>query len=239
MFLRMLDEGGAINTAHALLATSSPSDGFTRLWELERLDLAVEAIVLDAEFSSNFSEDELETARRRLGDYGYALPSSASPGLTDPQPRLMPTPAPATTTLPIHGSGEFIERVRAIAGRPERNMEDVVKELLVRLGHDSKRIVFQVGRIDVAVQDHTGRIGTVIEVKRSLATAPVRDDALRKGFDYAGRNGARFVVITDAVCYEIYDRTLGLDHSSMLFGKFRLTEFRETDEAAFDLLRPR
>ena len=90
----------------------------------------------------------------------------------------------------------------------------------------------------MAVQDHTGRTAMVIEVKRSLGSAPQRDDALRKGFDYAGRNGARYVVITDADRFEIYDRTRGLDHASMLCAKFRLTDFRESDAAALDLLRP-
>jgi hypothetical protein len=79
----------------------------------------------------------------------------------------------------------------------------------------------------------------VIEVKRSLRSRADRDDALRKGFDYACRNGARYVVITDADRYEVYDRARGLDHATMMCGAFQLTEFHEADVATLDLLRPR
>ncbi len=48
IFLRMLSERGAIATAHALIKTEQPSDGFTRLWERHRLDLTVEAHVWQA-----------------------------------------------------------------------------------------------------------------------------------------------------------------------------------------------
>lgn len=56
--------------------------------------------------------------------------------------------------------------------------------------------------------------------------------------NYASRNGAPLVVITNADAYEIYDRRAGLDHTSMLQANFRLTAFRETDLLGFDLLRP-
>jgi hypothetical protein len=47
------------------------SDGFTALWERRRLDLTVEATVLRKEFEPLFTPDELDTAGRRLEQYGY------------------------------------------------------------------------------------------------------------------------------------------------------------------------
>lgn len=40
-FERMLGDYGAVKTAQRLLKTFKPSDGFTRLWELRRLDLSL------------------------------------------------------------------------------------------------------------------------------------------------------------------------------------------------------
>jgi hypothetical protein len=70
-FMQMVAEIGGLATAKRLLQSDQVSDGFTTLWEHQRLDLSVEAHVLQAEFASLFDEDDLETARTRLADYGY------------------------------------------------------------------------------------------------------------------------------------------------------------------------
>jgi hypothetical protein len=70
-FLQMLSEQGGVATARQLLHSSHVSDGFTALWERRRLDLAVEAVVLQPEYESLFSYDEREIARERLLSYGY------------------------------------------------------------------------------------------------------------------------------------------------------------------------
>ncbi len=72
IFLRMLHEKGAIQTARQLINAPQPSDGYTRLWELERMDLSVEAVVHDnAEWHGLFTENELRLCKRRLSDHGY------------------------------------------------------------------------------------------------------------------------------------------------------------------------
>ena len=72
IFFRMLHEKGAIETARQLINASQPPDGYTRLWELKRLDLSVEAVVHDnAEWHELFIEDELQRCEKRLSDYGY------------------------------------------------------------------------------------------------------------------------------------------------------------------------
>ena len=70
-FLQMLDDQGALVTAHQLLASDRLHDGFTRLWELRRLDLSLEYIVLKPQFRPLFTEKELNVARRRLDDLGF------------------------------------------------------------------------------------------------------------------------------------------------------------------------
>ena len=72
IFLRMLKEKGALQTARQLINASQPSDGYTRLWELKRLDLSVEAVVYEnAKWHSLFTQDELDRCLKRLTDYGY------------------------------------------------------------------------------------------------------------------------------------------------------------------------
>lgn len=155
--------------------------------------------------------------------------------------RSAATAAHATETTivpPFDGAGEYLERIKSSRGLPERNMEDLVKELLVRLGHSPAAVVFQIGHIDVLVRGGDGKPSFVIEVKTTLRSRTDRDSALRQAFDYASRNGAPLVIITDADAYEIYDRRAGLDHASMLRAKFRLTAFREEDRGGLDILKP-
>ena len=72
IFLRMLHEKGALQTARQLINALQPSDGYTRLWELERLDLSVEAVVHDnTEWHELFTQDELQRSEKRLADYGF------------------------------------------------------------------------------------------------------------------------------------------------------------------------
>ncbi|MBT0651541.1 hypothetical protein [Geomobilimonas luticola] len=70
-FLKMVTEHGGLEAAKRLIASSKPSDGFTKLWELKRLDISVEAVVLSPEFSVLFTDEEKNQARIRLKSYGY------------------------------------------------------------------------------------------------------------------------------------------------------------------------
>ena len=74
-YLQMLDEHGGEETAHLLLGAKGVSEGYVALWECGRLDLTVEAVVLDPRWRDLFTEAELETARRRLREYGFDLES--------------------------------------------------------------------------------------------------------------------------------------------------------------------
>lgn len=72
IFLRMLSDRGGIETARYLINQSKPSEGYTHLYERDRLDLTVEAVVVeDGRWHPLFTPAEIEKARRRLIDYGY------------------------------------------------------------------------------------------------------------------------------------------------------------------------
>lgn len=70
-FLSMLADLGPLSTARKLLNAPAVSDGFAALWERGRLDLTVEALVIQDRFASLFSDEELDAARRRLEQFGY------------------------------------------------------------------------------------------------------------------------------------------------------------------------
>ena len=82
-FLHMLHEHRGLETARILLHASKVSEGYVALWERQRLDLTVEAVILGAEWHPMFSEDERQIARRRLADYGYSVDGGVKSGNAD------------------------------------------------------------------------------------------------------------------------------------------------------------
>lgn len=73
-FRRMLAEHGGIETARRLIRGNATS-GFQTLWEKQRLDLSVEALILQPEWLPLFSPEEHRIAKKRLQDYGYEFPA--------------------------------------------------------------------------------------------------------------------------------------------------------------------
>jgi hypothetical protein len=67
----MVSEYGAVDAARRLLDVSSPAEGFTRLHELGRLDLSVEAMALRPEFEPLFTTRQRRAAKLRLDLLGY------------------------------------------------------------------------------------------------------------------------------------------------------------------------
>ena len=70
-YLQMLHDDRGLATAQFLINSTKVSDGYTALWERKRLDLTVEALVLDPEWKELFTDEELKLARKRLDQYGY------------------------------------------------------------------------------------------------------------------------------------------------------------------------
>jgi len=77
IFLKMLSDRGGLNTAKYLINSPKESDGYTALYERGRLDLTVEAMVIDNKrWHELFTGEELAKARLRLKKYGYTPKSS-------------------------------------------------------------------------------------------------------------------------------------------------------------------
>jgi hypothetical protein len=61
-----------------LINSTTPSDGYTHLYERERLDLTVEAMVTEnAKWHNLFTNEELAAASSRLKKYGYSQKQSS------------------------------------------------------------------------------------------------------------------------------------------------------------------
>ena len=70
-FIQMVAELGGVETANRLLDTNGVSEGFTRLWESKRLDLSVEALVIEERYSPLFDARRRRMAHERLEQYGF------------------------------------------------------------------------------------------------------------------------------------------------------------------------
>lgn len=72
IFLNMLSDRGALPTAKYLINADKPSDGYTNLWQRQRLDLTVEAMVIENDkWHPLFQPAELRKAEERLAEYQY------------------------------------------------------------------------------------------------------------------------------------------------------------------------
>lgn len=72
IFLKMLTDNGGLHTAKTLINAPKESAGYTALWQRGRLDLSVEALVVEnARWHPLFTADELSKAKKRLAAYEY------------------------------------------------------------------------------------------------------------------------------------------------------------------------
>lgn len=72
-FLRMIQQSGGVDAAKQLIDSPAPTEGFTRLFELRRLDLSVEAVALQKRFHTLFTEDQIKSASKRLKQFNYEV----------------------------------------------------------------------------------------------------------------------------------------------------------------------
>lgn len=72
VFLDTVVSLGGFETAKTLINASKPSPGYTNLFERGRLDLTVEAMVVEnPRWHCLFKEPELTKARKRLREFGF------------------------------------------------------------------------------------------------------------------------------------------------------------------------
>jgi len=65
-FLQMVNTDGGLGAAKKLLSADGYSEGLTRLWEENRLDISMEATVLQEPWCQLFTDQELAIARKKL-----------------------------------------------------------------------------------------------------------------------------------------------------------------------------
>ncbi len=68
---RLVAREGGLKAAKQLISKSGGTYGFEVLWENNRLDLSVEALVLKPEYNDLFTDEEREICRKRLIEFGY------------------------------------------------------------------------------------------------------------------------------------------------------------------------
>lgn len=73
-FRQMVSDRGGYSVAKGFIRSNKPTEGFIVLWELKRLDLTVEALVLNPKYQNLFTIEEKDIVRERLEEYGYNLP---------------------------------------------------------------------------------------------------------------------------------------------------------------------
>ena len=69
--MRPVADADAMKNAHRALSGNRESDGFAALENAKRLDLSLEALVIDKRFTSLFTDEEANAALMRLLDAGY------------------------------------------------------------------------------------------------------------------------------------------------------------------------
>ena len=69
--MRPVEDGEAMRNAHRCLTSHRLSDGFSILSDKKRLDLSLEALVIDKRFTELFSDEEANEALGRLLDAGF------------------------------------------------------------------------------------------------------------------------------------------------------------------------
>jgi len=72
-FKKMLNAYGGFDTVNRILASGKPSDGFERLWELGRLELTCEAVIVETKWRRYFDASLVASAEKLLQGVNYAF----------------------------------------------------------------------------------------------------------------------------------------------------------------------
>jgi hypothetical protein len=72
-FIQMVQHDGGVEAAKRLLHTPGFQYGFTELWQCGRLDIIMEALVIQPQYAELFTEEEIQTAKTRLEECGYQI----------------------------------------------------------------------------------------------------------------------------------------------------------------------
>ena len=131
-FRKMLGELGGNAAVRQLLSKGEPSYGFKRLWELGRLDLTVEALVVETKWRMLFDPILVKQAERLLRQSEYPFTAFSDAAATGLAPRTHATsnisakqPAP-TVQLPLRRKNNILSfsEFCKFLGAPLKNRAD-------------------------------------------------------------------------------------------------------------------
>lgn len=71
VFLDMINKSNAVAAVKQLINSNEVPYGYTKLWELNALELSMENLVQKEKWTLLFTDEELKKARKRLKDYGF------------------------------------------------------------------------------------------------------------------------------------------------------------------------
>lgn len=74
-FLQMVQQHGGVSAVKQLLNAPEAQSGLTKLWELGRLDISMEALVVQERWIPLFGDAERQAAWERLQAFGYDPPA--------------------------------------------------------------------------------------------------------------------------------------------------------------------
>lgn len=72
-FIQMVQNYRGLEAAKKLLHTAGFQYGFTELWQCGRLDITMEALVIQPQYAELFTEEEIQIARTRLEECGFQI----------------------------------------------------------------------------------------------------------------------------------------------------------------------
>ncbi len=71
-FLQMLNKKGIMETSKSLINSKTYSEGFTKLWEMDKLGWSLEYTVV-AKFNDLFTDEEIKICINRLREYNFEV----------------------------------------------------------------------------------------------------------------------------------------------------------------------
>ncbi|MFC7739432.1 DUF3883 domain-containing protein [Roseomonas sp. GCM10028921] len=152
-FFNMLTTHGGVTTAMRLINLSQPSQGYTTLYERGRLDLTVEAVVVDeARWHPLFPLDIINRARKRLQEYGYKFCQQAPATYAPQTPKVEKAWTQAEVDACVEAYLEMLDL--EIAGAPYSKIA-FNRRVQAATGRSKGSIEFKFGNVS-AVMDWLG-----------------------------------------------------------------------------------
>jgi len=130
-FQKMLNAKGGEATVRQLLSKGKPTEGFNRLWELGRLDLSVEALVVESRWRPLIDDALIQRAENLLRGADYSFVPFAESIAPDPRSAAsatiaesapVPTLAPESSPLASTSSTSVASTPRRLK-RPQNSMK--------------------------------------------------------------------------------------------------------------------